>query len=62
MLGLGMAGIVKTDVSTQSQPRMVCEDGQGIRAIFVQGEAEKDGIAQPGEEKGDLISVCKYLK
>jgi len=57
-----MVGIVKIDVGTQSQSRVVCEGGLGSRAIFVQGEAEENGIAQPGEEKGDLISVCKYLK
>lgn len=29
----------------------------------MQGEAERDGTIQPGEEKvqGDLISMCKYL-
>ena len=27
VLGLGMVGIVKTDVGTQSQSRVVCEGG-----------------------------------
>jgi len=37
------------------------DEGTGVPAI--QGEAERDGTVQPGEEKAerDLINVFKYL-
>lgn len=49
---------------TGESPAKSHKDDEGTGVPLLQGEAEKAGTVQSGEEKvkGDHINVCKYLK